>query len=363
MKRGNEVTLLLDGASTYPAMLAAIRRARNSINLAVYIFRDDETGLRFSEALRGRAAEGVEVNIVYDGWGSFDTPYEFFEELMGAGIRVQEHHPIFPWRPRWSWFSRDHRKLLVIDGETAFVGGINICNEEAPRAWGGDGWHDLHVRVRGPAVRDLQRGFLATWRRGRGKRLNRKLYVQPAQPMGSSPVHVVGNFWVNRRSIRRALDKAVKAARRFVYIENAYFLPDNRLIRGLRRAVKRGVDVRVVVPGHSDVKVVQWATEALYPKLIGSGIRVFEWTESVLHSKAACVDGVWSSVGSFNLDRWSAVDNQELVVNVLDEDFGAALAEVMEGVQRASREVTELPARTTRGKLVDQLLLSAARWL
>lgn len=363
VKPGNALELLQNGAATFPAMLSAMRAATESINLAVYWFSDDAVGQRFADVLKERARDGIEVNLIYDGWGSFETPYEFFEDLEEAGVRVQEHHPILPWRPRWSWFTRDHRKLLVVDGEVAFVGGINICDHEAPRTWGGSGWRDLHVRVAGPAVRDLQRGFLATWRRGGGRRLDRKRYVKPVPACGSSAVHVVGHFFVGRRSIRRSLDRAIKAARRFIYIENAYFLPDDRLLRALRRAVRRGVDVRVVVPGDSDIKVVQWATEALYPKLHAMGVRVFEWRGSVLHSKAVCVDGVWSSIGSFNLDRMSAADNLELAVNALDETFGQALARLMEGTQKGSTEITELPERNLAGRAVDHALLAAARWL
>jgi cardiolipin synthase len=284
--------------------------------------------------------------------------------MEDAGIRVYQYGPLFPWRPRWSWLRRDHRKLLVVDGTIGFAGGINICDDEAPPLWGGRGWRDLHVRVEGPSARDMQRAFLATWRRGSGVALDRKKHLTRVDPSGKTAVRVVGNFWIwNRRSIRRSLLYAVRAAKKSIYVENAYFLPDERLLRALRRAVRRGVDVRVVVPGYSDVRVVEWATRALYPRLLKAGIRVFEWKGAMLHAKAACIDGMWSTIGSFNLDRWSAVDNIELTVNILDKHFGAGLAEVLEADMRKSQEITELPRRGLLERVVDRGLLALARWL
>lgn len=364
VRPGNRVVLLVGGGQAYPEMLDAIEGARHHINLAVYIFRNDTVGTRFAEALARAVERGVEVNVVYDAMGCLETPRAFFDDLEAKGVHVLEYHPLRPWRPRWAWFNRDHRKILVVDGGVGFTGGINICDDEAPESWQGKGWRDLHVRVDGPAVRDLQRAFRRIWRQAHGRRMRARHYLRVVEPAGTSPVRVVGNFGLwNRLSIHRAMTRAIGRSRKFIYIENAYFLPGERLLRGLLRAAARGVQVRIVVAGKSDIPIIARATRALYPRLLAAGVQIFEWNRTVLHSKAACIDGLWSEVGTYNLDHWSALRNLEIAVNVFDPAFATTLATELEQAQAASHRIDVPPRLGLWGRFVDWVLLLISRWL
>jgi cardiolipin synthase A/B len=335
---GNDVTLLRAGGETFPAMLEAIAAARRSVAFEVYIYLSDDTGTRFAEALIERARAGVTVRLLFDAIGSFGVSGALLDRMRDAGVRICEYHPVVPWRHRWNVFRRDHRKILVVDDEVAFTGGLNIADEYASMEDGGKGWHDLHCRVRGPIVNDLSRLFRKTWLSTGGD-------AYPAPPRaeavtaaaGPVPMHVVNNGERRRRGVpRRAYLMAFKAARESIWIENAYFLPDRGVRRALVRAARRGVDVRVIVPGRSDVKAIEYAGLYVYRRLAHNGVRIFRWSGVMLHAKTAVVDRVWSIIGSYNFDARSLFYNLEVAVEALDRRVGEVVAEQFRSDQALS---------------------------
>src|SRR4051812_7447156 len=193
VRTGNRSRLLRDGIAAFPEMLAAIAAAKKHVNLASYMFNSDVTGRTFAAALAERAKAGVEVNLIYDAIGSSDAVQEMFDTMTSAGVNVIEYHPIRPWAPRWGWWRRDHRKILVIDGEIGFTGGVNISDVYMPPEKGGGGWRDTHLKIEGPVVADLQRAFISVWRRAGGRRLHKKAYLPVLKQVGATPARVIGN--------------------------------------------------------------------------------------------------------------------------------------------------------------------------
>jgi cardiolipin synthase A/B len=344
LKPGHRLSILVDGAEAYPAMLAAILGARREVLLESYIFEGDSTGKRFHQALRDRALSGVSVRLVVDGAGSWTLSEDDRDALLDAGVHVATFHPVGPWRRRWGWSVRDHRKLLVVDEAVAFTGGINIGDEYAPREWGGKGWHDIHVRVHGPAVKDLRRYFFDSWRYaspdGTPRRpASLKIASDAGEPPGALATAergpseggrvqalAIGRFR-DRRLIERHLQRAVSLSQTRVFIHSAYFIPNRRWRKTLRRAATRGVDVRVMVPHHSDVPGIVHASRYTYASLLRGRVRIFEYLPTMLHAKTLVVDGAWCSVGSYNLDQRSLQYNWELALSIVDDDAAFTLEE------------------------------------
>jgi cardiolipin synthase len=331
-RAGCEVTVLRDGGETYPAMLAALAAAERSICFETYILAADATGDRFKAVLIERARASVAVRIIYDAVGSFGLPEAWVGELRAAGCEVVDFNPIAPWRARFRLSHRDHRKIIVVDDRVGFTGGLNIANEYASVEDGGVGWHDMHCRVTGGIVLDLARMFRRTWLRCGGA-------PYPAPPAaGDAPgtgrerfLRLLDNTQRRQRTIvRRAYLHVIKHARERVLIQNAYFLPDRGLRRALTKAAARGVDVRVMVPGHSDVKLAQWATLYVMRRIARRGIRIFLWRGVMMHAKTATVDGVWSTIGSYNFDAQSRFNNLEVTVEILDATTAQTLAATFE---------------------------------
>ncbi len=325
LRPGHRIMLLRDGDEVYPAMLAAIRAARSYVDLEVFILHDDAIGRTFAEALAERARAGVTCRLMYDGAGSYGLPFEYVEGLRAAGVQVVEWGPLVPWKMRFRLNKRDHRKILVVDGRVGFTGGLNIGHEYQSKALGGDGWHDFHVRVEGPAVAEMAQLFRRNWMLSGGER-----FVQVQEHGEESVATDDTSFAVvlnneearRRRSIRVATMHALRRAKHSIHIMSAYFIPDRGVRRHLANAVNRGVDVRIVVPGHGDLKSVLWAGQHTYTPLLKAGVHVHEWPETMLHAKIIVVDGVWAAVGSYNLDARSLFHNLEIVLNVVDRSFG-----------------------------------------
>ncbi|WP_235879747.1 cardiolipin synthase ClsB [Polyangium aurulentum] len=324
----HRLRLLRDGEQTFPAMLEAIRRARSTICFETYILRDDRTGQRFAEALMDRARAGVEVNLLYDAWGS-SVSNEFVRALRAAGVRAVEFRPI-----RFSFQSykiirqlapRNHRKSLIVDNNTAFTGGINIADDYASVAAGGEGWRDTHLCLEGPAAQEMQYFFLRTWRKAKGDPIDEPRYAH----LGRRPDHMVrvvtSDMRKGRTSIRDWYRNAIDRAQKRIYITNAYFLPTLRLLRELQQAARRGVDVRIMVAGTTDVTAVLLASRSIYGRLLEAGARMYEWKGRVLHAKTAVFDGHWATVGSSNLDQQSLRLNLESNVIVEDSRFAGAM--------------------------------------
>ena len=332
---GNKVTLLEDGAATYPAMFAAIRAARDHVNLETYIIEDDDIGRQFSDLLLEQQGRGVQVNVIYDSIGGSNTPKAFFDRLTAGGIEVLEFNPINPLAGKTTGpiFNRDHRKLLLVDGRIAFLGGINISSvyssgsvalRPAGEAAGNAvAWRDTDLQIEGPVVGELQKLFMATWEKQRGKPLAAREYFPVLKPEGGEIVRAIGSTPDDPYSlIYLTLISAIGNAEKQVYLTNAYFVPDPQLLRALKGAAARGVDVRLILPSHSDSEVVFHAGRSHYSNLLEGGVKLYERLGALLHSKTAVIDGVWSTVGSTNLDWRSFLDNDEVNAVILGREFG-----------------------------------------
>ena len=325
---GNSAALLTGGEESFGALLEALRSARKYALLEFYAFSDDSVGSLFATVLREKAAQGVEVRLLYDAVGSRLTARSFFNDLSAAGVRVAEFRPVVLWKPYRNWLKRDHRKLVCVDGEKAFVGGFNITANDAPKSLGGRGWKDMAAVVKGPAVAEVERLFWKIWREAvpAGGRPAPPLAAAEPGPAGGAAVSVLSASGIlNLHSIRRSYAYAIKRAREHIYITNAYFLPGWGVYRKLIAAALRGVDVRIITPGETDLPYIRWASWSRYGHMIKNGIRIYEWRGPMLHTKAAVIDGAWSSVGSHNLDNRSLKYNLELNLSVHSREFCGAM--------------------------------------
>jgi cardiolipin synthase len=330
---GNKVTLLQDGPDTYRAMFRAIRAARNNINVESYIIEDGEIGQKFAELLLERQRAGVQVNVVYDSFGAFSTNRSYFTRLRDAGINVVEFNPVNPLvgKTRWKLNHRDHRKLLIVDGRTAFLGGINIDSVYSSGSSGssgggkrkrGTGWRDTDIQIDGPVVADFQKLFFATWQKQHGPALADRDYFPHLPPEGTEIVRAIGTSPDDKYSaIYLTFIAAITNAQKQIYITNAYFVPDPQLVDALLAAVHRGVDVRLILPSKTDSRSAAYAAHSHYEELLKGGVKIYERRSALLHAKTAVIDGVWSCVGSSNLDWRSAVDNDEINAVILSREF------------------------------------------
>lgn len=331
---GNLVTLLHDGEQAFPAMLDAIADARSEILLEMYWFGSDHTGTRFAEALAERARAGVRVRIVYDAVGSWDTARALFSGLRKAGCEVLEYNPIAPWRRHFRIGvvnRRNHRKLLIIDRRVGFTGGVNFGAPWASPQAGGEGWRDDMVRIEGPAVEQMRAIFKHGWSRLTEPTPPTRTSIAPPADAefpadANSRVRVLANhYFGERRAIRHAYLERIRAARQSVYITNSYFVPDIRIRRALSQAAENGVDVRVILPGRSDVPAVYYAARNLYGLLLEAGIHLHEWQGKILHAKTAVIDGQWCTVGTYNLDYRSWRFNLEVTAAIEDPVVASAM--------------------------------------
>jgi cardiolipin synthase len=336
---GNALALFVRGQSLFAAMFEAIERAEKTVHLETYRFGDDFVGRDFAALLARKARGGMHVRVICDSLGSIDLDPAVVTLMRNSGVQVLEYHPVAPWRPRWAWNRRDHRKILVCDGRTAFIGGMNISAEHAPESLGGLDWPDAHARVEGPAAYELDRLFREVWFKQTSRSFD--LAGDPARRSGSVPVKAMGNQeFLKRMVMREAYVNALRAARHEVCIANSYFVPGGRIRRSLAVTARRGVNVRVLVPGFTDAPSVWHAMRARYDFLLANGVRIFEWQGAMMHAKAVVVDDQWSALGSFNLDHRSLQHNLEAIIQVLDGDFARNLRERFEQGLSGAREIT-----------------------
>ena len=315
---GNRIRFLRDGRQVFPAMLEALARAKREILLEMYWFQGDKAGLRFRVALAAKAREGVDVKVSFDSIGSIGAPWSMWEPVLGAGGQVVEFAPISPLRRRFNVRAlnhRDHRKILVVDDRIGFTGGMNIGDPWLPAEEGGQDWRDDALEVEGPAVSELRSLFFETWRReGRiapsdARRLPRKV---------SGRVMVLAGGHGPKRGIRHTYLKGIRHAQRRIDITNPYFLPGPILLAGILSARRRGVDVRILIPGVSDVWVVSMAMSSIIGRLLENSVRVFAYQGRVLHAKTAVFDETMCTVGTYNLDPRSRRYNRECNIAVYD---------------------------------------------
>ncbi len=372
---GNKVTLLIDGPQTMGAMMAAISAAQHHINLETYIFDRDELGLRFADMLIAKQRAGVPVNILYDSVGTLGTPAEFFERMRVAGIRLLPFNPVNPFAGTglWRLNNRDHRKILVVDGKVAFTGGVNISAAYSnsslfrarSKAASNIGWRDTHIRIEGPAVATLQWLFLNAWFNQKGEDLPDLAFFPPLPKVGDKVVRVLASQPDGDFEIYKAYMLALQEAKATVHITTAYFVPDAQVIEALIAAARRGVDVKIILPGVSDVGLVFRAGHSFYSSLLESGVRIYQLQVSVLHAKTAVIDRIWSTVGSTNIDTRSFLHNYEVNVVVLNENFGREMENAFEEDLRGSREITreEWERRPFADRIKEWAARSLEYWL
>lgn len=387
---GNKVSLLEDGQASYAAMLAAIGSAKHHVHMEMYIFEDDEVGKLFADALKKRAKAGLKVRLLYDSVGSINTDKAFFKDLQDAGVDVVEFNPVSVTNVLKDGLriqNRDHRKLLVADGRVAILGGINISgvygsittaagsarksDSAAPGSSGGGGgssslsgsgtgkgkdadydrnnppfdqlpWRDLQVRIEGPVIGDLQRAFLKQWEKWAKQSVDDKAFFPQLKNEGPHVVRAMEGSPSEKgvNSMYVALISAIENADVEVAIMNAYFVPHPQLRQALIDAAKRGVDVKLILPGQSDNRLVFHAGRSYYEELLEGGVKIYERQTRMLHSKSAMVDRVWSTVGSTNLDWRSLFYNDELNLVVLGPDFAARISDVFAKDLANSKRVT-----------------------
>jgi cardiolipin synthase len=337
---GNRSRLLVDGPQTHGAMFKAIAAARESIDLETYILEAGELGEKLAELLISRRRNGVFVRVLYDGIGSMSTPKEYFERLKEADIAVCVFNPLKPDqdKPELSINNRDHRKILVVDGHVAYTGGINISGVyssgsfvySGSRAHSEEiGWRDTHIELHGPVVHELGQLFDASWKSQQceGAAPPRK----PPQRAGEEIMRVIAQDpQAKRNEVYVEVLSALSHAEQRAWLTFGYFVPDPQTIDALKAAAVRGVDVRLVVPSKSDVWLTLYAGRSHYTDLLESGVRVFERRAAVLHAKTAVIDGVWSTVGSSNLDWRSFVHNFEVNVVALGTGLASGLEQLFQ---------------------------------
>lgn len=414
---GNKVDLLVDGPSTYKAMMLAIEGAKDHINIETYIIEDDEIGQRFSEALIKKQRSGVQVNLIYDSVGSSSTPAEFFKKLSDAGVNVLEYNPINPLNTRKGWDvnQRDHRKILIVDGKIAFIGGINISSVYSSGSFGGGSskpnkpkkvrastevensihsntgnpnlgprlannppstpavseiegtpWRDTHMQMTGPVVAEFQKLFFETWVAQKGHELAPKKYYPALTNQGNEVVRAIGSTPDEPYSqIYSTLISAINSAETHIFLTNAYFVPDAQLLAALKEAVSRGVDVRLLLPEKTDSNLVFHASRSFYDELLSAGVKIYERQGALLHAKTALIDGVWSTIGSTNLDWRSFVNNQEINAVMLGQDFGNKMQQMFEKDLDKSKQITlkDWRARPITTRLKEQAARLWARFL
>jgi cardiolipin synthase len=335
---GNRTNILEDGTETFRAMFAAMDRAKSQINLEYYIFEDVESdGRNLGDLLVAKRRAGVAVNVIYDSYGSMSTPSAFFKRLKTAGVQLVEYNPINPLDATngYSLNDRDHRKMLIVDGSTAIVGGVNLSSAYQSHPFGrfvGSGgkptdyWRDVDLQIEGPAVAELEKLFIQHWTAQKGPPLDQAGFFPTVPPEGKQVLHIIGS--TKDDTIPRyyaTLISAITNAGKTVWVTTAYFVPTDEELDSLERAARRGVDVRLLLPGKSDSELALAVGHASYTDLLEAGVRIYETQNEVLHSKTAVIDGVWSVIGSSNFDHRSALFNDEVDAVVLGRETAARL--------------------------------------
>jgi cardiolipin synthase len=324
-------------------MFEAIRQARKHVHLEYYIVEDvQDGGEHLSDLLIAKRAEGVQVAVIYDSYGSGKTPTRFFDRLKAAGVQLVSFNSLNPLEARagYSPNDRDHRKILVVDGALAIVGGVNLSTDyeseslatsKKPGAPPPEYWRDTDMQIEGPVVAQLQKLFLETWKQQKGPALEDADFFPTVAPGGKEVIRVIGSG--PDEDLPRyytTLLSAIRNAEREVWISTAYFVPTGQEVEDLAQAARRGVDVRLLLPGKSDSSLSLAVGHSHYAELLEAGVKIYEAKDAILHSKSAVVDGVWSVIGSSNFDHRSVLFNDEVDAVVLGRDTASALRVVLD---------------------------------
>ncbi|KAF0154285.1 MAG: cardiolipin synthase [Syntrophaceae bacterium] len=375
LTKGNKVSILIDGPDTYVAMFEAIRSAKDHINLETFILEDDEIGHKFTDLLLQKQKEGVRVNIIYDSVGSLTTPESFFKRLRDGGIQVVEFNPVSPFKAPGSWFlmHHDHRKILIVDGKVAIIGGINISNVYSSRLSGrkkvkGEPltWRDTDIQIEGPAVTEVQKLFLETWSKQKGPTLAGHNYLPDQKEYGKALVRIIGSTpGTDNRITFIMYAAAITYAEHSIHLTNAYFIPDDQILDAFKDAARRGVDVKIILPSTTDSSLVLSAARYNYSELLKAGVKIYERRTVLLHAKTAVIDGVWSTVGSTNLDYWSLLSNDEVNAVVLSREFAVEMERMFANDLAQSDQIQkdEWEKRPLSQKIKERAAHLFARWL
>ncbi len=313
MTHGNHLTVYHEGPPTFAAMLEDIRAARRHVHLESFIFQPDATGKTFLELLAQKAREGVEVRLLYDAMGSYRLHRWMLRPLRQAGGKCSVFLPLNPFRRRIQINMRDHRKILVVDGRIAYTGGLNIGDEYQGRVPRFGYWRDTHLRLEGPAVASLQRIFIEDWDFAAGEGLHGASYFPPPCTAGPWPVQVIESGPDHElKGIREVYFAAILRARQRLWIATPYFVPDAALLDALRLAAYLGVDVRLLGQHHPDKWIPYFASRYYWADMLATGVKVYQYTKGMMHSKVLIVDGQWASIGTANLDNRSLHLNFEV---------------------------------------------------
>lgn len=375
--RGNTAQLLVDGPAAFAAMSQAISKAHSRVLLESYIFEDAGIAADIAALLVRRAQAGVAVAVLYDSVGSYGTDPAFFATMAAGGVTLCAFNPLSPLQRWGSWGlnHRDHRKLLVVDGDVAFTGGINISQVYSSGSFGRrnrpadpqvTGWRDTQVALRGPVVAALADAFTAVWQ---GQHCAGVPGPAPAPAVGAPGERVVQVLTSGpdegENRIYRGLLAAIDASQHSVHLTVGYFAPGAEMVKALCDAARRGVDVVLVLPGRSDMRLALHAGRANYEQLLAAGVKIHELEQALLHAKTAVIDGVYATVGSSNMDWRSFADNSELNVVVLGDDFGAEMEALFQRDREAARAIdpAQWAQRSWRDRTLQQLGRWAERWL
>ena len=338
---GNRVETLLNGDQIFPAMLEAIRAARKTITFETYIYWSGQVGKQFAEALSERAKAGVKVHILLDWVGSQKMDADLLAQMERSGVEIKRYHPL-AWYTIDRLNNRTHRKILVTDGRVGFTGGVGIADEWGGNAQDKDHWRDTHYRVEGPAVAQMQAAFNDNWLKVSGVVLHGDDYFPPPERHGELLAQVFQSSPDGgSESMHLMYLLSVAAAAKTIDLSMAYFVPDDIALEALVAAMKRGVRVRIIMPGKlTDAKPVRRASRALWGDILRAGAEIYEYQPTMFHCKVLVVDGLWVSVGSTNFDNRSFRLNDEANLNIYDRDFAARQVRDFEADLKRSRRIT-----------------------
>jgi cardiolipin synthase A/B len=340
---GNKVETLLNGDEIFPAMLQAIREAKKTITFETYIYWSGQVGKEFARALSERARAGVKVHILLDWVGSQKIEKELIAEMARAGVEIRRYHALH-WYTLDRLNNRTHRKILVADGRVGFTGGVGIADEWSGHAQDKDHWRDTHYRIEGPVVAQLQAAFLDNWLKVSGLVIHGDDYFPPLAPAGNQVAQVFKSSPEGgSESMHLMYLLSVASARKSIDLAMAYFVPDNLALYAIEDALRRGVRVRIIMPGHhTDAGSVRSASRALWGGILRAGAELYEYQPTMYHCKVLVVDGLWTSVGSTNFDNRSFRLNDEANLNVLEAGFaGRQVADFERDLARSHRITLE----------------------
>lgn len=354
---GNRITTLVNGTRIYSAMLKAIRAAQTNITFETFVFRDG-VGATFVQELSAAARRGVEVRMLLDWLGSRTMDQDLLQAARASGCDLHVYHP-----PSWYHLgrlnNRTHRKLLIVDGKLGFTGGVGMGIEWKDGLKGLPPWRDSHFMAEGPVVAQMQAVFVDNWIKATGRVLHGAEYFPKLAPAGDMDAQMFGSSPVGgSESMHLMVLLALTAAKTSIDIENAYFVPDKLTVEALCSAARRGVRVRIVVPGrYTDARVGRWAAQGLYGALLEAGIHIYEYQPTMMHCKVLVIDGVWSSVGSANFDDRSFRLNDEANLNVFSEQLAREQIQLIdEDIQQSRRMVLKKWRSRKFGRRVNERL-------